>query len=133
MAYTSGSHSYIFRACFFISPSLPRLVDAFANSFENKILGRLNTVFGSYDLDGLVIGLITGHLDLATALLADRVNSGPIGADDVAPCTRIRQNQVAGSIALLGLFNSLLDHLNSLGDILGCTTKDPWNFPFFTS
>ncbi|KAI6769021.1 hypothetical protein HG531_010125 [Fusarium graminearum] len=86
--------------------------------FKDKVLGQLNSFLGSDDLNGFILGLVARDLDLAVALLADSVNLGAVGADNMSVSARIGEDKITGSVALLGLFKSLGDSILGLLDVL---------------
>ncbi|KAJ6437761.1 hypothetical protein O9K51_09589 [Purpureocillium lavendulum] len=94
--------------------SLP--LERLPDSRQDQVLGLLDALLASHDLNGLVLGLVTRHLDAASALLPDRVDLASVRPDDVA---------VASGVVLLRLIKGPLDHLLGLGHALGRASQHP--------
>jgi hypothetical protein len=52
------------------------------NNLKDHTAGLLAPLLCADNLDGLVLGLIAGHLDLGTSLLAEVVNGATTGSDN---------------------------------------------------
>lgn len=125
------------------SPLLPRFlvkrvlisrpigtVDTFLDSSQNQLLGLLDTLLSTDDLDSLVLGLVAGHRDLASALLADGVHLAAALADDVAVRARVGKDEVSSGVLLGGLCEVGLDQFLGLLDVLGRAPEDPGDIAF---
>lgn len=104
---------------------LPGLVHTIANSGEDEILGQLNALGGTDNLNGLVLGLVPGNLDLAVALLADRVDLGTTRSNNMAIGLGVGKDEVARRIVLLSLLQGLDNGFLSLLNVLRRSSENP--------
>ena len=79
------------------------------NNLEDDVPRLLNTSLGADDLDRLALALGARDLDLGPGLLADAVDLGAAGADDVAVRARVRQDEVADGVLLGGLLQGAVE------------------------
>jgi hypothetical protein len=61
---------------------LATTVAALGNNVENQLARLLAALLCAHNLNGLVLRLVTRHLDLGASLLAEVVNCATTGADD---------------------------------------------------
>ncbi|GKT57775.1 hypothetical protein ColTof3_05114 [Colletotrichum tofieldiae] len=92
---------------------------------QDQVLGLLDAFGGANDLDGILLVIVAGHVDLATALLADGVDLAAALADDVAVGLGVGQDQVARVGVLAGLLDGRGDGSLGLLDVLGRATENP--------
>lgn len=57
-------------------------VTTLGDNVEDQLASLLATVFGTDNLNGLILGLVTGDLDLGTRLLAKIVDGGTSRSDN---------------------------------------------------
>lgn len=101
------------------------LVGPLAHGSKDEILRQLNTLLGANNLNGLISSLVPRHLDLAVALLADRIDLGAVGSDNMTVSPWVRKNKVSSGILLLSLLQSLGNGLLGLLNIFRGSTENP--------
>lgn len=79
------------------------------HNLENNIPRLLNPLLRAHNLNSLALALRAGHLDLRPRALPDAVDFRAAGADDVAVGARVRQDEVADRVLLLGLVEGAVD------------------------
>ncbi|TFB00494.1 hypothetical protein CCMA1212_007922 [Trichoderma ghanense] len=101
-----------------------RLALSLSDSGQDQVLGLLYAFASAQNLNGLILGLVSRHLNLAVALAADRLDLASVGSDD-------ETDEVSRSVVGLGLRLVLQNQLLGLGDVLGRSAKDPWDLALF--
>lgn len=111
---------------------LPGLVHTVTHSGKNEILGQLDTLLSTDNLNGLVLGLVSGNLNLAVALLADRVDLGTARSNNMAISLGVGKDEVAGRIVLLSLLKGLHNGFLGLLDVFSRSSENPRDIAILT-
>jgi len=114
-------------------------VSTLGNDVEDHLASLFATLPGTDNLNGLVLGLVTGDLDLGARLLAKVVDGSTSRSDnesmtclaiirqsqrvfrDLPIASRVGEDEVTGRGRLGSSLNGLLEPLTSLGQTLSRT------------